>query len=111
MSLPRVTLLPLLDASEPLRKRAPAVDENGKALSDFMVVIPGLRKKSQMRIQQIMVEIQRILTGFGDTVVFAELNLKLNLLWVSIRPVTGISFEITEALRASIPNARLVSHI
>ncbi len=111
MSLPRVTLLPLLDASEPLRKRAPAVDENGKALSDFMVVIPGLRTKSKMRIQQIMKDIQRILTGFGDTVVFAELNLKLNLLWVSIRPVTGISFEITEALRAVIPNARLVSHI
>ena len=111
MSLPRVTLLPLLDASEPLRKRAPAVDENGKPLSDFMVVIPGLRKKSQVRIQQIMKEIQRILTGFGDAIVFAELNLKLNLLWVSIRPVAGIRFEITQALRLSIPNARLVSHI
>ena len=106
-----MTLLPLLDASEPLRKRAPVVDENGKALSDFMVVIPGLRKKSQVRIQQTLKEIHCVLDGFGDAVVFAELNLKLNLLWVSIRPVAGIRFEITEALRLSIPNARLVSHI
>ncbi len=111
MNLPRVTLLPLLDASEPLRKRAPVFDENGRPLSDFMVVIPGLRKKSQLRIQQTLKEIHGTLARFGDTVVFAELNLKLNLLWVSIRPVAGIRFEITEALRQSIPNARLISHM
>lgn len=111
MNLPQLSLLPLLDASEPLRKRAPAVDENGKALSDFMVIIPNLRKRPQIHIQQTMREIHRILSLFGDQVVFAEVNLKLNLLWVSIRPVAGIRFEITEALRSSIPDVRLVSHI
>lgn len=111
MNLPRVSLFPLLDATEPLRKRAPVVDENGKALSDFMVIIPNLRTRPQMRIQQTMQEIHRILSCFGDQVVFAEVNLALNLLWVSIRPVTGVRFEITEALRASIPDVRLVSHI
>ena len=111
MDLPRLSLYPLLDASEPLRKRAPAVDENGNALSDFMVIIPNLRKRPEVRIQQTMKEIHRILAGFGDSVVFAELNLALNLLWVSIRPVAGIRYEITEALRVSIPDVRLVSHI
>ena len=111
MELPRISLFPLLDATEPLRKRAPAVDENGHALSDFMVIIPNLRKHPEVRIQQTMTEIHRILAGFGDSVVFAELNLALNLLWVSIRPVAGIRYEITEALRASIPDVRLVSHI
>lgn len=111
MTLPRLSLFPILDASEPLRKRAPSVDENGRALSDFMVIIPNLRKRPQIRIQQVMQEIHRILSRFGDQVVFAELNLALNLLWVSIRPVAGIRFEITEALRASIPDVRLVSHI
>jgi hypothetical protein len=111
MNLPTVSLFPLLDATEPLRKRAPVVDENGKALSDFMVIIPNLRSRPQIRIQQTMQEIHRILSCFGDHVVFAEVNLALNLLWVSIRPVTGIRFEITEALRASIPDVRLVSHI
>ncbi len=111
MNLPRLSLFPLLDAAEPLRKRAPVVDENGRALSDFMVIIPDLRKRPQIRIQQTMQEIHRILSRFGDQVVFAEVNLKLNLLWVSIRPVAGIRFEITEALRGSIPDVRLVSHI
>jgi len=111
MNMPRVSLFPLLDATEPLRMRAPVVDENGKALSDFMVIIPGLRKRPQIRIQQTLHDIHRILSRFGDEVVFAEFNLALNLLWVSIRPVTGIRFEITEALRSCIPDVRLVSHI
>ena len=110
VNTPRLTLS-ILDASEPLRKRAPIVDENGKALSDFMVIFPGLRKKSTLRIQSTTREIHAILSSFGDAVVFAELNLAMNLLWVSIRPVAGIRFEIAEALRSRIPSARLVSHI
>ena len=111
MELPRLSLFPLLDASQPLRKRAPAVDENGRALSDFMIIIPNLRKRSEQRIQQTMQDIHRVLAGFDDSVVFAELNLRLNLLWVSIRPITGIRDDIAQALRAVIPDARLVSHI
>jgi len=111
MDLPRLSLFPLLDASQPLRKRAPAVDENGRALSDFMIIIPNLRKRSEQRIQQTMQDIHRVLAGFDDTVVFAELNLRLNLLWVSIRPITGIRDDIAQALRVVIPDARLVSHI
>lgn len=111
MNLPRRSLFPILDASEPLRKRAPAVDENGRALADFMVIIPNLRTRPPIRIQQIMQDIHRILSRFSDQVVFAEVNLKLNLLWVSIRPTNGISYEITEALRSCIPDVRLVSHI
>lgn len=111
MDLPRLSLFPLLDASQPLRKRAPAVDENGRALSDFMIIIPNLRKRSEQRIQQTMQDIHRVLAGFDDSVVFAELNLRLNLLWVSIRPITGIRDDIAQALRAVIPDARLVSHI
>ena len=110
VNTPRVTLS-ILDASEPLRKRAPIVDEHGKALSDFMVIFPGLRKKSKLRIQKTTEEIHCVLTRFGDAVVFAELNLAINLLWVTIRPIAGIRYEISEALRERIPNARLVSHI
>jgi hypothetical protein len=44
-------------------------------------------------------------------VVFAEFNLKLNLLWVSIRPVHGIRFEIAGAIQQHVPEARLVSHL
>jgi hypothetical protein len=44
-------------------------------------------------------------------VVFAEFNVRLNLLWVSIRPITGIRFDITGAIQEQVPEARLVSHI
>jgi hypothetical protein len=110
MRSPRLSLS-ILDASEPLRKRVPQVDADGKALSDFMVIFPGLRKKPRGHIQQVTRDIHRVLMQFGDDVVFAELNMALNLLWVSIRPIGGIRFEITEALRAIIPDARLVSHL
>jgi len=110
MKPPRVTLS-ILDASEPLRKRAPTVDEDGKAVTDFMVIFPGLRKKPRIQIQRTTREIHRILGCFSETVVFAELNLALNLLWVSTKPINGKRFEIAEAIRSSIPSARLVSHL
>ncbi|MDV3238558.1 MAG: hypothetical protein LOY58_06865 [Gammaproteobacteria bacterium] len=111
MNLPKLSLFPFMDAAEPLGKRAPAVDENGKALSDFMMIIPGLRDKPQMLIQQTLYDIHSALACFQHAVVFAELNLRLNLLWVSIRPIMGIRFEIASAVQLRVPDARLVSHI
>jgi hypothetical protein len=110
MTSPRVTLS-LLDASEPLWKRAPAVDEYGKALSDFMVIFPGLRKRPHLQIQQTTQQIQLVLSRYEQSVVFAELNLRINLLWVSTRRIDGLRFEIAESLRERIPFAKLVSHI
>lgn len=111
MSVPRVSILPFLDAAEPLRHRAPVVDENGKALTDFMMIFPGLRKKSKLQINKALRDVQLVLSRFSDVVVFAEMNVKLNLLWVSIKPVAGKRFEIADALRDFVPDAKLVSHL
>ena len=105
-----VVTSPFLPA-EPLRKRAPAFDEHGKALSDFIVLFPGLAKKPQHYIQSAIEHIQKVFADHGHAVMFAELNLKLSLLWISVKPIPGIRFQIAEALRAVIPEARLVSHI
>lgn len=99
------------DAAEPLRKRAPAHDENGKPLSDFMVIIPGLKNKPQPLINQTVNNVHLALSRFNHAVVFAEFNVSLNLLWVSIRPIPGIRYEITGAIQEYVPEARLVSHI
>jgi hypothetical protein len=101
---------PLLPA-EPLYKRAPSHDEHGRALSDFMVLIPGLVQQPQHLIEAAIRHIQAVLEEFSNAVVFADLNLKLNLLWVSIRPVPRVRFAITERLREQIPQALLVSHL
>ena len=109
--MPELVVAPMLLPAEPLRKRAPAFDEHGEALSDFMVLIPGLVKKPQHLIQATIEHIQTVFADYKHVVVFAELNLKLSLLWVSVKPVPGVRFQIAEALRAVIPEARLVSHI
>ncbi|MEK7717928.1 MAG: hypothetical protein AAB322_09305, partial [Pseudomonadota bacterium] len=62
-------------------------------------------------IQSTIEHIQKVFAEYGQAVVFAELNLKLSLLWISVKPIPGIRFQIAEALRAVIPEARLVSHI
>ena len=110
MNLPRVTI-EFSDASEPLRMRAPSHDEDGRPLSDFMMLVPGLREKPKHLIDNALQDIHIALTRFSDVVVFAEFNLKLNLLWVSIRPVQGVRFEIAGAIQEQVPEAKLVSHI
>jgi hypothetical protein len=97
--------------AEPLRKRAPSHDKDGRPLSDFMVLIPGLRDKPKHMIDNAVQDIHLVLTQFRHAVVFAEFNLKLNLLWVSLRPIQGIRFEITGAIQERVPEAKLVSHI
>ena len=101
----------LLPAAEPLHRRAPAVDENGRALSDFMILIPGLRDLSRAGFQKTAAAISSVLARYQHAVVFAELNVRLNLLWVSIRPLDGIRFEIAGAMQELVPEAKLVTHI
>lgn len=100
-----------INPAEPLWKRVPTHDDNGKPLSDFMMIIPNLRKKPQHIKQEIISEIQRVLGLYGENVVFAEVNIKLNLLWVSIKAVHGLYLEIPSAIKAHVPEATLVGHL
>jgi hypothetical protein len=110
MNLPKLSIA-FSDAGEPLRHRAPSHDENGKPLSDFMMLVPGLRDKPKHVIDSTLQDIHIALTHFSHAVVFAEFNIKLNLLWVSIRSIHGIRFEIAGAIQKHVPEAKLVSHI
>jgi len=110
MNLPRLAVA-YDTRAEPLRKRAPTHDEHGRPLSDFMMLIPGLRDKPRHLIEHAIQDMHIALTHFGDAVVFAEFNIRLNLLWVSIRPIQGIRFEIAGAIQRHVPEAKLVSHI
>jgi hypothetical protein len=98
-------------SAEPLRKRVPSCDEHGRPLSDFMILIPGLHDKPKCLVDAAIQDVHLALSRFRHAVVFAEFNLRLNLLWVSIRPIQGIRFEIASAIQQMVPEARLVSHI
>ena len=111
MNLPRHAWFTVDDTAEPLGKRAPVIDDNGNALSDFMMIFPRLREQPERHIRETIDLVHAVLASYHHAVVFAEFNLRLNLLWVSIRPITGIRFEIAAAVQEKVPLARLVSHI
>ncbi len=96
--------------AEPLYKRAPTHDDDGTVLSDFMMIIPRLRDKPRKARAEVIARIEAVLQCYQASVVFADLNLALNVLWVSVRPVPGICLELPTAIKLQVPEALLVSH-
>jgi hypothetical protein len=96
-----------LSPDEPLWRVVPTRDEAGKPLGDFMMLIPGLRDRPAHAIEAALNEINRALLGFQE-VVFANLNLRLNLLWVSVKTRRGITLDVAGAIRARVPEAVLI---
>lgn len=93
----------------PLWQLAPTHDASGHLLTDFMMLIPRLRSRPALEIERASRDIQAVLALHQD-VVFADLNLKLNLLWVSLRPRQGAISELAAAVRLRVPEAVLVAH-
>jgi len=93
----------------PLWQLVPTRDSAGRRLTDFMMLIPRLRSRPPAEIERASSEIQFVLALHQD-VVFADLNLKLNLLWVSLRPRQGAISELVAAIRLRVPEAVLVAH-
>jgi len=107
MSTTHIKLTQALEPSEPLWKRAPTYHE-GHPVSDFMMLIPRLKRRSEQQIQQTIDAIQTVLQTYHKAVVFADLNIKLNLLWVSVKPIPGICLELPAAIQLCVPEAKLV---
>ena len=93
----------------PLWQLVPTRDSAGRRLTDFMMLIPRLRNRPPAEIERASRDIQAVLELHQD-VVFADLNLKLNLLWVSLRPRQGAISELVAAIRLRVPEAVLVAH-
>jgi hypothetical protein len=74
-----------------------------------MMLIPKLRKQPQHHIQHVLQQIEEVLNFYQHAVVFADLNLRLNVLWVSVKPVPGICLELPAAILDRVPEARLVA--
>lgn len=92
----------------PLWKVAPTRDENGKSFVDFMMIIPRLKKKPQKYIDKTLSDIQMVLSQYSHVVVFANMNLKINCLWISHKAQPGVCQELSAAIRRYVPEATLV---
>lgn len=99
----------LVEPAEPLWQRVPTRDEHGQLLSDFMMIIPGLRARPPHLVDRVVVAIEEVLIHYRRVVVFADLNLRLNVLWVSVRPRPGICLELPAAIALRVPEAKLVA--
>lgn len=98
------------EAAPPLWQRLPKRDALGRPYVDFMMLAPGLNKRPRSEQQQVMVLVRGVLERFGDEVVFADFNLDINVLWVSLRCQPGLMTRMVCLLRAKVPMLRLVSH-
>lgn len=98
-----------IQSGQPLWRIVPTRDENGRLLTDFMMLIPRLKEKSLAEVERTSGYIRSVLTLHSE-VVFADLNLALNLLWVSLRPKHGAMAEISAAIRLLVPEAVLVAN-
>ena len=96
-----------LEPGEPLHQRAPTHDEFGKPVSDFMLLIPGLKQASPSRLNQTASALQSVLEQHKE-VLFADLNISRNVLWVSVRPVPRIIPTIVAAIQRQVPEALVV---
>lgn len=93
----------------PLWKLAPTRDEDGALLCDFMVLIPNLKSRQAVYIGNAQSHIATVLGRYAE-VVFANMDMKLNILWVSHRFRRGVMAEIIAAIRIGVPEAVLVAH-
>ena len=98
-----------LQANQPLYQRVPTRDECGRLLCDFMVLIPGLRERPGHEFAAALARLQAVLVSFSE-VVFVDLNVPLNLLWVSVRTRPGVILELFGAVKQHLPEAKLVGH-
>jgi len=98
------------EPATPLRHRVPTEDSDGTPLSDLMILIPRLKYKPQRLIARRLAHIEAVLVQFQDRIVFAELNINLNILWLSVKQTSGICIELTSAIKAKVPEAVLVGH-
>ena len=97
-----------MEPGTPLWQIVPTRGADGRPLADFMMLIPGLRRQPQHVINTTLNHLQQVLEQCRD-VVFVNLNLKINVLWVSVNCRPGIILELVAAIQRHVPEAVLVA--
>lgn len=94
----------------PLWQRVPVRDSDGHPYNDFMMFAPRLNRRPQHEQECVALLLRQILDSYGSRIVYAELNLKINVLWVSLENRPGLMSELVAHLRRSLPEFHLVAH-
>ncbi|MBT8133981.1 MAG: hypothetical protein KJO03_05690 [Gammaproteobacteria bacterium] len=97
-----------IEPAQPLWKLAPTRDEDGGPVSDLLMIIPKLKTKPEQYIKDTLANIEFALKQFSNEVLFANVDMKLNTLWVSFKAVPGVYGDIVSVLKTNVPEAVLV---
>lgn len=57
---------------------------------------------------QVADRIRAVCAGYGEQVVFADVNYAINVLWVSVIAEPGLTGRVAQSIRAEVPQALLV---
>lgn len=98
----------VLEPGTPLWQIVPTHGADGRPLVDFMMIIPGLRKRPQHEINTTLTNIEKALAPYHD-VVFVNFNMKINVLWVSANSRPGIIGQLVTTIQQRVPEALLVA--
>jgi hypothetical protein len=96
------------EPTEPLWRRLPSRDADGRRLADFMMLIPGLKRRNDAEIRQRLQAIHQVLEDYREVIAFVEMNLRINTLWVSVHARPGLCLEIPLAIQSAVPEALLI---
>jgi hypothetical protein len=94
--------------AEPLWKLAPTRDKEGGPVSDILMIIPKLKTRPQHYIKDTLANIEFALKQYNNEILFANLDMKLNTLWVSFKAVPGVYVDIISTIKINVPEAVLV---
>jgi hypothetical protein len=97
-----------MEPGTPLWQIVPTRDAEGRSLADFMMLIPRLNKCPKHIIDITLLNLQQELEKYQD-VVFANFNLKINVLWVSVNVKQGLILEMVNSIQKRVPQAVLVA--
>ena len=99
-----------LEPQQPLWQRVPTRTDAGEPAADFMMLVRKLNRMAHVQQQRIMDMLFDVLQRYSDLILLADMNMKMNLLWVSHVPRPGLGLEIASMLHHAVPEARLISH-
>jgi len=94
--------------AEPLWKMAPTKDQDGGPVSDVLMIIPKLKTRPEQYIKDTLANIEFALKQHRNEVLFANVDMKLNTLWVSFKAIPGVYTNIVSTLKINVPEAVLV---
>lgn len=95
--------------ARPLWQRVPTRTDSGERAADFMMLVRKLNQLDTSRQQRVLDQLHAVLNLYRRQILLVDLNLRINLLWVSHTPRPGLGFEIAAHIHHEVPQAKLIS--